>query len=409
MEIIKKSLYRILCLFCVFVISLSQLEVYAKGDIWADSFSYTLNDVILQNGVVSTESCGEYLMADCANAAYPTGVVYADLVQFTNGTEPCLVIFRSDAQNGAVTVDIYGYNQNSGKNMRLSVISKSYSLPDGHIGEFALGHNNSERYIVYNEYDCGTLINSEYYTVIGSDILTYLNPPQNTELCGVLSFTSGYLHPEVDVSYYNKYLSEFFSTLKDSVAQTVEYQNIADDITEDEEEKLSAVLRKAAGYSVFDITSYESMAEYALALKDHNCEGEFNAITHISDLGDEIYYVRYSTDISYYNGCILRRTDSLNDGYQILAVRNDFIPFSQSDIAELLDRYSNNKLLLKKSAGGMELKRNPLIKVNKINIDEKITVPQVLSPDMRKPIAFIGGGVSLALLVALWFYLSSDR
>lgn len=409
MEIIKKSLYRILCLFCVFVISLSQLEVYAKGDIWADSFSYTLNDAILQNGVVSTESCGEYLMADCANAAYPTGVVYADLVQFTNGTEPCLVIFRSDAQNGAVTVDIYGYNQNSGKNMRLSVISKSYSLPDGHIGEFALGHNNSERYIVYNEYDCGTLINSEYYTVIGSDILAYLNPPQNTELCGVLSFTSGYLHPEVDVSYYNKYLSEFFSTLKDSVAQTVEYQNIADDITEDEEEKLSAVLRKAAGYSVFDITSYESMAEYALALKDHNCEGEFNAITHISDLGDEIYYVRYSTDISYYNGCILRRTDSLNDGYQILAVRNDFIPFSQSDIAELLDRYSNNKLLLKKSAGGMELKRNPLIKVNKINIEEKITVPQVVSPDMRKPIAFIGGGVSLALLVALWFYLSSDR
>lgn len=409
MEIIKKNLYRLLCLFCVFVLSLSQLEVYAKGDIWSDSFSYTLNDSILQNGVISTASTGEYIPVDTAWGTYPNGIIYGDLVQFTNGTEPCLVIFRSDAKNGVVSADIYSYNTSLHKSQLLTSISKTYSLPLGHTGEFALGHNDSERYIVYNEYNNGEHISSEYYTVIGADILKHLNPPKNTGLCGVVTFTGTFLHPEVDVSYYNKYLSEFFSSLKDSVSETVEYENIVDNITVAEEEKLAAVLKKTAGFSKFDITEYESMAEYALALKDRNGEGEFNALTHIFDLGDEIYYVRYSTDVSYYNGCILRRTNSLNDGYQILAVRSDFIPFSQRELSELADDYATNKLLLKKSGGGMELKRNPLIKINKINIEKKVSVPQMIAPDMRKPIALIGGGVCLALLAVLWFYLSSEK
>ena len=410
MDAIRRAFYKLVCLVCVFVLSVSVSipDVSARGDVWANDFAYTLNDSIVNNGVVSTAKCGDYLGVDTENRIYPNGIVYADLVRFSNDSEPYLVIFRSDNVRGCVSADIYRFNTLKGTSELVSVISKGYNIPDGHTGEIALGHNTNNRYIVFNEYYCGELIAAEYYTVVGSDALRYVNPPQNTGISGVLSYSKYYLHPETDVSYFNKYLSVFFSTLKDGSAKTVEYETILDNITEDEEKKLSQVLNKAAGFGIFDINDYNSMSEYSLSVKEHNGENKFNAITHIYDLGEEIYYIRYSTDASYYNGCLLRRTDALSDSYQILLVRNDFIPLSDGELIALKDGYIKNKLLLKKSNGSMELERKPLIKINKAELPKQISVPQLISPDLRKPIAFIGGGVCLVLFVLLWVFMSSN-
>jgi RNA polymerase sigma factor (sigma-70 family) len=145
---------------------------------------------------------------------------------------------------------------------------------------------------------------------------------------------------------FSDYLSIFFSLLKDGAAQNVGYTNILGEITDDEHEKLSRVLSRTAEFTeTFDIGNYSTMAEYSLAVNRHNGNGKFNAITNIYDLGDELYYVRYSTDLCFYNGTVLRRTDKATGNYQILNVRNDCIPFSDAQyedsvrIREVINAY----------------------------------------------------------------------
>ena len=110
------------------------------------------------------------------------------------------------------------------------------------------------------------------------------------------------------------------------------------------------------------------MSEYSLAVNEHNGEGVFNAITNVYDLGDELYYVRYSTDRCFYNGTVLRRTDKVSDNYQILCVRNDFIPFSDNELSSLKDAYLKNRLVLEKASGAMEWQTEPENYNKKINI-----------------------------------------
>ncbi len=402
--ILKRAVYKMMCLLCtlVILISIPVLPVNADTPVWANDFAYTLNSAMLNCGVLSTAECGDYLGLDTAS-----GVIYADLVEFDESSQPSLIIVRYDNENSCVSVDIYEHEKNSAE--IVVTISKGFDIPDGNIGEIALGDDGERRYIAYNEYSDGEKVLEEYYTVINGDAFVRVNTPQSANLSGVLSFGFNYLHPEVDVSFYNKYLSTFFSTLKDMSADNVEYQNILDNITTAEKERISRVLGKTTGFTSFDIGDYSSMSEYSMAVKKHDGEGAFNAITHVYDLGNEIYYVRYSTDRCFYNGTILRRTDMVTDNYQILAVRNDFIPFSDTELNSLKEAYEKNRLLLEKSSGSIELKTEPLIKVNKLDIEKKIDTPQMISPDLRKPIAFIGGGVCLILLVILWIYITSDE
>ena len=398
-----KMLHRLLCFVCALMLCLAQTSAFATDtdNSYATSYAYALNSAMLGNGVVSTESCGDYILF---GENYPTGVLYADLVEFSNNTTPCLLIFRTE--DNCVAVDIYKYNGKTAE--YITTIRKSYAVPANTTVEVALGDNRINRFIVFNEYTDGILSNQEHYTVLNGNAYCAVKTPENVTFCGVVSFSDSALHPEVDVSVYNKYLDMFFSTLKDMSAENVSYTNILDDITEQEKEKISRVLKKTAEFNTFDIGDYATMSEYSLAVKMHEGEGKFNAITHIYDLGEELYYVRYSTDICFYNGTILRRCDTALDNYQILCVRNDFIPLSDMELSGLKEAYLKNKLVLQKSAGTMERKSDPVIKINKLDIEKKVDLPQMVSPNLRKPVALIGGGVCLALFVLLWYFISSN-
>ena len=403
----KKTVQRLfagLCVLCV-CFSFSITPVSAGDTPWASSYAYVLNDTIYDEGAVSTENTGDFIPVDCDMGVYPNGVIYADTMTFDNLYEQYMVIFRTDSERGGVFADVYRYDEGTNSAKLLTVLSKGYNIESGIIREVSLGHNKDRRYIVFSDYKDGEMINSEYYTVIDGVMYLSMSTPQNTELSGVASFSRNYLHPEVDVAAYNEHLSAFFSSLKAYAAENIDYPDILDEISRDEIDDLKIVLNKTAGFSVFDIGDYDTMAEYALAVKAHDGEAQLNAITHVYDLGEELYYVRYSTDQCYYNGAVLRRTDAVLDNYQILLVKNDFIPFTQREADNACYTYLNNKLLLEKADDAIESKdeTEPKIKIKKM-----VDVPKLISNDMRLPVALIGGGIILALFVVLVIIMRKD-
>ena len=404
----KKTLYRLMSLFCTLVILLSMPVTYAKdnNEPWASVYASTLNSAMLNCGVISTPECGGF--KDLTNGC-PTGVIYADIVKFTNDAEPCLVLIYSDDNNECVSIDIYRYDKKKKTAKIITTIRKPYDISDSHIAEIALAEGGDYRYIAYTEYQGETAVVEDYYTIIKNNAFERVDAPKAKNLSGVLSFTDSYIHPEVDVSYYNEPLSVFFSTLKDYSASNVSYTDIYDEMPRSERDKLSRVLKRTAEFDYpFDIGEYPTMSEYSLAVNEHNGEGVFNAITNVYDLGDELYYVRYSTDRCFYNGTILRRTDKVSDNYQILCVRNDFIPFSDNELSSLREAYMKNRLVLEKSGETMEWQDEPEKDNKKINIEKKFDVPKAVSPSLRKPLALIGGGLCLALFIVLWIFMSSD-
>lgn len=402
-----QRLFSALCVLCV-CFSFSITPVSAGDNPWATPFAYALNDSIYNNGVIATENTGDYIGVNCDISQYPQGVIYADLMSFDNNSDPYLIIARSDSSRGGVYVDVYEYDNATNEAKLLTVLSKGYNMASDLVREVAWGHNDMRRYIVFSDYRNGERVHSEYYTVIDGVMYLSMSEPENTGLSGVASFGRTHLHPEVDVEYFNEHLSIFFSSLKDYSAEEIEYPDILDNITRDEIDDLKIVLNKTAGFSTFDINDYDTMAEYALAVKAHDGEAELNAITHVYDLGEELYYVRYSTDQCFYNGAVLRRTDAVLDNYQILLVKNDFIPFSQSEAEGVKEAYLKNKLLLEKADESVQTKDKPLIEFNKLDIEKQIDVPKLISSDLRLPIALIGGGVILGLFVVLCVIMGKD-
>lgn len=409
-EVLKQRLYKLLCLICVFVLSVSTTVVTVKADEisgkTASVFAYALNDAIYNYGVVSTAECGGYISVDCDNGIYPTGVIYADIINFDNNETPYLVIFRADNNRGCISADIYKYNTKTKTADLVTVLSKGFNLPGGVIGEFCLGFNAEKRFIVYNEYTDTVKSKTEYYTVMDGTAFQYVVAPEYADEAAVLSFSSVLLHPETDVSNYNDYLDIFFSKLKNASADSVTHTDISDYITDSEEEKIENVLTNATKIGFLDIAEFSSMTEYETALENGNSPTLFYLITHMYDLGDEIYYVRFSADCSFYNYAILRRTSSLESGYQILSVRTDSIPLSDVELESAKDSYMRSNLVMKKASGTIELENMP--KESILQLEKPISVPKVINPGIKKPIALIGGGVCLVLFIALWIYMASD-
>lgn len=403
-----QRLFSALCVLCV-CFSLSITIVSAGDNPWASSFAYALNDAILNNGVISTENAGDYISVNCDTGNYPQGVLYADLMTFDNNSDPYLLVVRSDSSRGGVYVDVYEYDSTTNKAKLLTVLSKGYNMDSDVVREVSWGHNDIRRYIVFSDYRNGERVHSEYYTVIDGAMYLSMSEPENTGLSGVVSFGRTHLHPEIDVAYFNEHLSMFFASLKDCSAEEIGYTNILDNISRDEVDDLKIVLNKTAEFSTFDISDYGTMAEYALAVKAHDGEAELNAITHVYDLGEELYYIRYSTDQCFYNGAVLRRTDAILDNYQILLVKNDFIPFSQYEVDNIKETYLKNKLLLEKAEESIETKDEPLFGFGNLNIAKLIKIPKLIPHELRLPIALIGGGVILGLFVVLCIIMSKEN
>lgn len=374
----------------------------------ASVYSYTLNDEMAQYGVLSTTEVIESIPNGGVTGIYPSGVIYADIINFDNNENPYLVIFRADSALQGVCVDVYRYDSESGKAVSVITLAQCYSSEPGITGEFALGFNETNRYIIYNEYLYGEKLRADYYTVIDGTAYKFVINPDYAQESGIIGFNSEILYPGVDLSGYNHYLDDFFSSLKNASADSVTYEDIYEKLSDTEESRIETVLTAAAHFSFLDIGNCATMYDYDKALKSPDADNIFYSITNLYDMGEEMYYVRFATNVSFYNYAILRRTDSIDEGYQILAVRTDSIPLSDVELESYRNVYSHNKLLYKKAKGSITVSE-PIIKINKQEHKKPLELPKLFDPRMRKPAGFIGGGICLALIVLLWITMVSEE
>lgn len=400
-----------LCLTCVFMIFMTICTPQAFSDKMpgkaASVYSYALNDEMARYGVLSTTDVIESIPNGAVTGIYPSGVIYADIINFDNNENPYLVIFRADSALQGVCADVYRYDSESGEAVSVITLAQCYSSEPGITGEFALGFNETNRYIIYNEYLYGEKLRSDYYTVINGTAYKFVSNPDYAQEAGIIGFNSEILYPGVDLSVYNHYLDDFFSSLKNASADSVTYDDIYEKLSVTEEDRIETVLASAARFNFLDIGNYATMYEYDTALKSPDADNIFYSITNLYDLGEEIYYVRFATNVSFYNYAILRRTDSIDTGYQILAVRTDSIPLSDVELEAYRNVYSHNKLLYKKAKGSI-VSSEPLIKISKPEHKKPLVLPKLFDARMRKPAGFIGGGICLALIVLFWITMVSE-
>lgn len=411
-KILKTRFYKLLCLICVFTLFITICTPQAFSDKMsgkgASVYSYALNSEMLQYGVLSTTEVIEGIQNGAVTGIYPSGVIYADIINFDNNENPYLVIFRADSALQGVCADVYRYDSESGEAVSVITLAQCYSSEPGITGEFALGFNETNRYIIYNEYLYGEKIRADYYTVIDGTAYKFVSNPDYAHESGIIGFNSEILYPGVDLSGYNHYLNEFFSSLKNASADSVTYEDIYEKISVTEEDRIEAVLTTAARFRLLDIDNYATMYDYDMALQSPDTDNIFYSITNLYDLGEELYYVRFATNVSFYNYAILRRTNSIDAGYQILAVRTDSIPLSDVELESFRNLYLHNKLLYKKAKGSI-IDSEPLIKISKPELDKPLELPKLFDSRLRRPVGFIGGGICLGLIVLFWITMVSEE
>ena len=412
-QILKKRLYKLLCLLCVCTVLLSIGEMPSGAINPTDPagntayvFAHKLEDAIERYGVVKTEERGGSVEMNISAGIYPTGVIYGDIIDFDNNESPYLVIFRSDGNQACASIDVYGYNAQKKEAELKSMITRSYNLMDGKTGAFTIGCNDTKRYIVYNEFIDNEKTRSDFYTIIDGTAFRSVSEPEHVNECAVFNYSNNMLHPDVDVSNSNRALNEFVCFLKDSSADSVSYADISDAVVEEEEAKIEKVLKNAAKFTSFDICEYKNMSDYNTAQRKTDCDNIFYSVTNLYDLGDQLYYVRFATDKAFYNHAILRRTQSIDEGYQLLAVETDSVPLSDMELEDLKTAYAHNKLVYKKDSGSIVKKAGLDLKM--FSFDKIINVPKPINSDLRRPAALIGGAICLVMFVVLWVYMASD-
>lgn len=410
----RKKTYKILCALCSLTVLLSciTLDCTATSDEPVGKMSaiygYVLNDYISTYGVISTSEENGAIYDEEGGEISPTGVVYGDVVNFDDNENPYLVIYITEGLYNTASCHIWKYNEETEAAERIAILEKEYDDIDrNRMGEFNLGWNDEKRYITYKEYIDNNVVSSEYYTVINGDALMYVNNPTDVYEAGIMDFNAYYFHPGIDVSNYNKTLGDFFDDLKNAAADSVTYEDIAERLAAEDEARVETVLAKAVAYENFDISNYDSIDEYQEALKEPTNSDRFYLISNMYNLGDEIYYVRFSTDKSYYNYALLRRSDTAENGYQILKVSTDCIPLSDRELKQLKEEYSRNTLLYKKTKGSLKLEKKvkDTSGTPQATTVPKIIIDKMIDSRMRIPAACIGGGIAVALLTILWVFL----
>lgn len=403
--LLKNRILRLLCVLCAISIVMSQIAVPAGAEYdsgkMASVYGYVLDDYIRTYGVISNE----YPDGSPDSGYGTTGVVYGDIVQLDNEMPPYLVIYLTEAKYHTASCHIWAYNEEAKKAERVAILEKDYNKIIETNGEFRLGWTDDKRYIIYKEYYRGQLCAAEYYTMAGTDAFRYVNNPPYVNEVGIMDFNRYYFHSGVDVSYYNKPLSVFYDSLKNSAADSIQLENFADRLGNEDEDALEKTASKVIGFKSFDIADYSSTYEYEQAVQSPETEDRFYLITHVYNLGDEIYYLRFSTNRSYYNYALLRKTDMIEDGYQILKVMTDCIPLSASELESIKNSYTKNNLLYKKSKTSLKAQKNTAPKATR---EPKIKVNKVIDRRLRLPAACIGGAIVLALLTLLWIKLYND-
>lgn len=407
----QNRLTRIVCLLTVFVIFFSlnisafcsEKEKPNLEGIMCSAYGYTLNDLIYNLGVVSTAEKGEsFSMGDRAYMPSGGGVVYADLVDFNQNGKPQMVVYLVDLASSSCQIQIFNFDEEKNQVEQIGVISKPYNeiAPDCS-GEMSIGYDSGKSYISYKLYKNQILQSSEYYTVIDDNAFMFIKTPAGINDTGIMDFNSAYFHSNMDISYFNKTLGDFFKKLKDTAADSVTLEDISQSLSPDDENLVEDTLSKAVCYCDFDISRFQSMTEYKQAINIPTNSDKFYLITNMYHLGEEIYYVRFSTDRSFYNYTLLRRSDSAENSYQILKVRTDCIPLSDLELQNIFDSYKRNTLLMKKTPNSLALDNNNDKLKPKITLP-KIQIEKFIPKQFKFPAILIGGGLALALLLAVW-------
>ena len=405
---LRKRVFRVISALCALFIALSCLNL---GGVQADEtegrvasvFAYTLNDYIYTYGALSTENAGDAFNFENGDE-YPRGVIYSEIVNFDAEKEPYLVIFIADSEYTIASCHIWHYNKEKDCAERIAILDVNYNrFINERVGAFSMGFYEDKRYIIYRTYENDVPINEEYYTAIDGTAYRYVVNPNINDEIGVVHFSSRYFQPGTDISRYNKELNNFFDKLKNTAADSVTYEDIAARLSNDDEKQIENVLATVTGFTDFDIANYKSMDAYREAVDVRPDGDRFYLISEAYNLGDEIYYVRFSTDRSYYNYALLRRSDDAADGYQILKVRTDCIPLSDKELKQIKTDYDRNTLLYKKAKGTLSLTEDKNGKKPLINIGK------LFDGGARLPIICVGGGIAVALLTILWVYLYSDN
>lgn len=411
----KKRIYKLLCVFCAatVIISCVTLDGSALSDKptgkMASVYAYILNDYMGTYGVISTPGAGGAITGENGGAISPTGVICGDIVDFDANENPYLAIFIADGRNNTASCHIWKYNEATEEAEKIAALDKNYGdIPADKTGGFNIGWNDKKRYITYREYNTnGEPVNEEFYTVLNGDTLMYVYNPTDVSESEIMNFNAYSLRPMVDVSYFNEALGNFFNNLKNTAADSVTYEDISEKLYPEDEGRLEKVLSKAVALENFDIADFDTLDKYKAALNEPSGTNRFYLITNMYNLGDEIYYVRFSTDMSFYNYALLRRSDTADSGYQILNVSTDCIPLSDRELKQIKDAYSRNTLLYKRSKGTLKVDRSvtDFLSGRKESNKPVEIFGRTFDPRLKIPIACISGGIVIALLTILWAYI----
>ncbi len=365
------------------------------------AYGYVLNDYINRYGVVSNEHPNGFAYP---NDNTPHGVVYADIVNFENNENPYLVLFLCDSPSRTASCHIWGYDEENDRAYQSAAINKSFIPLTSVTGTYSIGWNGDQRFIVYSELNETSTTYTQYFTVINGETFSYVENPASVNEAPIMSFNAYAFSSQVDISEYNESLSLFFDKLKNTAADSVTFPDIADTLSETDYAELEAYVSSASWLGNFDILDYSSMEEYETALNEKNDGDLFYLISNVYNLGDEMYYVRFSTDRSFYNYVLLRHADHMRK-YQVLRVRMDCIPLSDRELNQLKESHLKSAFLYKKA----KAYTGSTITIHEnsepvLNIPTVIDVPKVFDKSVRKPAVYIIGAVTVLLVAGLWVY-----
>lgn len=410
----RAAFKKALCLLCSLIILTINIVAFAEvsdritpedlpNENRSAAYGYVLNDYINRYGVVSNEHPMGFMGLD---GKRPNGLVYADIVNFENNDNPYLVLFISDSPNNVASCHIWGYDEKSEKAYCSAAINKGFEPLKSVTGTYSIGWSGDKRFIVYKELNEQATVYTQYFTVINGETFSYVENPVGVNEAPVMSFNNFAFSSQVDISEYNEALSLFFDKLKNAAADSVTYPDITDTLDDTEYADLEATTNAAATLGNFDILDYTTMEEYESALNEKKDGDKFYLISNVYNLGDEVYYVRFSTDRSFYNYALIRHTDS-DVKYQILKVRMDCIPLSDRELKQQKDSHLKSALLYKKakSSTGSILPTDEPDESAIIDIPEVIDAPKVFDEKVTKPAAYVVAILAVFLIAGLWGYI----
>lgn len=382
---------RVLCILCaVLLLICPATPALAQADEshQAASYAHILEDYIKTYGVMETSTPGERLPL----SSVKNGLAYAQYLELEAGQPPCLVIFLADTSYKVASCHIWKYTAETGEAQRAAVIDRKLDVSQQRSGEFGIGTAGGQPCIVYTTYENDAPVASSCFTILNGQPVQYMDTAPATGIVGVLDFNGDSVHSGVDVSAKNKQFTAFYDSLKKEAGQSSVFANQLKDLSSTETASLRTFVSSILPQQAFDLLDYDDKAAYEQALlQQETSTVTLYSISSLQDIGDHFYRISFSTNQSLYNDAVLYNGQN---GYQLLHLGLDTVPLSDRELVFLKKQYQQHPFLAAPSA-------TPVIATKQAS---SLPVREI-----RIWTACIGSGVSLVLLLWLWFFLSVKR